>query len=126
VPSNSAAAGAGKLARSAKLKKRDAVYAMASRSLFVVTLFCLILTCESFSPNLFPISKGNRLGLVSVNRPNRIVPKASLSFDNVMAKATNLLLALESEGEELESAAEKIYEIKGIHLYASKVHILRL
>jgi hypothetical protein len=50
------------------------------------------------------------------------MPRASLSLDqyNVMAKATNLLLALEDD----ESKAETVHLMKGIHLYASKVHSL--
>jgi hypothetical protein len=91
---------------------------IAFRSVFVVTLVCLILKCDGFSTTLNQIPRANKLGFVSLNRPRRSVPKASLALDqyDIMAKATNLLLALEEE-----STAEAVHAIKGIHLYASKV-----
>jgi hypothetical protein len=92
---------------------------MIRSSVFIVTLVCLILECDSFAPTINQIPRAKKCGHISSNRPRRIVPKASLSLDHntILSKATNLLLALESE----EAEVETIHAIKGIHLYASKV-----
>ncbi len=68
---------------------------------------CLALGCECFAPTLNQIPRSRKLSAVSQTRPLRIAPKATLSADyySLMATATNLLLAVDSD----ESKVDRLY-----------------
>ena len=79
--------------------------------------------CSCFAPTLQKFPRMNKFGLISQRRPLlRIAPKAHLSTDyyNVMAAATNLILA-HSEGAEAE-VDELLSPVTDIHLYPKEVH----
>jgi hypothetical protein len=77
------------------------------RSVSFAVFACLALGCECFAPTLNQIPRSRKLSVVSQTRPLRIAPKASLSADyySVMATATNLLLAVDSD----ESKVDRLY-----------------
>ena len=70
-------------------------------------LVCFVLGCEGFVPTLNQLPRASKLSIVSQTRPLRIAPKASLTADyyNVMAAATNLILAVDSD----ESKVDRLY-----------------
>jgi hypothetical protein len=77
------------------------------RSITFGLFACLALGCECFAPTLNQIPRSRKLSAVSQTRPLRIAPKATLSADyySLMATATNLLLAVDSD----ESKVDRLY-----------------
>jgi hypothetical protein len=97
------------------------------KSASVVVFVCLILGCESFAPTLYSLPKANRLNLVSQTRSLRVSPKASLTTEyyNVMATATNLLLAVDSDDSKVDRLYNGIPATGAVDV-RSFAHITRL
>ncbi len=93
--------------------------------LCVACLANLLLGCEGFATTLNMVpTRANRLGAMPQRRPLRAVPKAQLSpeYYNMMAAATNLLIAnSEKVAEKEEEVEELLSPITDIHLYHKEV-----